>query len=803
MKIDLAQRLDPDSYRRFFLFYALITLAGVLILYKEFIFSDGMLYGADMTSAGVFFRTFLVNHMKEYGGVPVWNPYLFCGMPFVDAFHGDIFYPLSFLKYLGYVPRMIGFVLIAHVWLAGITAYLTARQLGLSKLAAAVAGIAYMFTGWLNSLVAPGHDGKMFVTALLPLTILFTHRAFVKRPWFNGTLLGITIGLIILTPHVQLAYFTMWLTAGYTVFKIVEKISDRRSLRPAIWPAISVVYAVILGLALSAIQMLPGYVYTREDSPRKDYQNRYSFAVSFSLHPEEAVSMIVPDFCGTDDTFNRQRRYWGRNSFKDNSEYAGLVPLILGLIGLFHWKRKEKYFFGVVAFFTLLYALGDHTPFFGLCYKFVPLIKSTRAPSMIMFIFSFAVAMLAGMGIQALRDNAANISSARKILPILIKFALPLLLLGAAVAYTVDPEAMHQGYIKLAGSTAFSAEDKLTYARNNYAGLTFGLWWAFFLSTAVAMILHFSGRGANEWRVLILLPLLIMADGIRFNSRFINTLDPEVEFGASPEVEYLKARAGIYRAFGFACSEIGFHFDYHGIMSPIGYHGNQLARYHDLLYYGEGLGRNFINPRFINLVGAKYILAPSGVDFTRAGHEEGNLPTVADFDKFIIAENINCFPRAYLAGQYRVFPGADSLYRSLYYGDDDLRSTVYFIGDPAIEIDSATEAVDNAEVIYYGIDSVQIAAGCASPKILTLSDNYYKDWHVFVDGVEKKPLITYSAFRGVVLEPGEHAVVWKYIPSAYGKGKIISLSATVYVVIALLGNALYMRKRRRQPWFRH
>ena len=79
--------------------------------------------------------------------------------------------------------------------------------------------------------------------------------------------------------------------------------------------------------------------------------------------------------------------------------------LVLGTVGMFYGRGKTRYFFGILAVCSFLFAMGDHTPFFKLCYKFVPLIKSTRAPSMVMFLFSFAASILAGIGMQALIDR--------------------------------------------------------------------------------------------------------------------------------------------------------------------------------------------------------------------------------------------------------------------------------------------------------------------------------------------------------------------------------------------------------------
>ena len=47
--------------------------------------------------------------------------------------------------------------------------------------AAVIGGLAYELTGIVASLVRPGHDGKLFVSALAPLALLALLRAIRDR----------------------------------------------------------------------------------------------------------------------------------------------------------------------------------------------------------------------------------------------------------------------------------------------------------------------------------------------------------------------------------------------------------------------------------------------------------------------------------------------------------------------------------------------------------------------------------------------------------------------------------------------
>ena len=354
-----------------------------------------MLYSSDQIQAGVFFRSFYVDYVHEYGKVPVWNPYQFCGIPYIDGFHGDTFYPFSTIKFFMTAYRALGWNMLLHVFIAGITMFFCARVFKRSQIASALAAVSYMFAAYFISQVAPGHDGKMFVTSLFPLTLMLIELGFRSRPLMNFSLLGLVIGIIILTPHPQMAYYTLWACAFYFVFKLILQYVDKKSIPSLVKPTSLFVVAVIIGLAISAIHFYPGYKYVKNYSPRTDEKRGEEWARSWSLHWEETASLVVPEFSGV--TGDGGNSYWGRNAFKDNSEYAGTVPLLMALVAVIMIRSRKTWFFGGLAVFAVIYGMAGDTPFFYLFYNLIPNVKSTRAWSMIMFLFSFSIASAGGV----------------------------------------------------------------------------------------------------------------------------------------------------------------------------------------------------------------------------------------------------------------------------------------------------------------------------------------------------------------------------------------------------------------------
>ena len=79
------------------LVYAVCTLA---LAYPAL--SGGFLVNphSDQFIGGFPVRDFAAQSLKAGHGIPQWNPYLFGGLPYIAAMHGDIFYPTFLLRAL-------------------------------------------------------------------------------------------------------------------------------------------------------------------------------------------------------------------------------------------------------------------------------------------------------------------------------------------------------------------------------------------------------------------------------------------------------------------------------------------------------------------------------------------------------------------------------------------------------------------------------------------------------------------------------------------------------------------------------
>ncbi len=308
-----------------------VVMAGLtLIVFRQYLFSGPgeMLLGQDTLAAGIMFRKFFVEHIRALGRLPLWNPYLFGGVPTIEGGSGDILYPASILHFLLPLTSALAWKLILHVYLAGVFMYLAARALGARRLLALFAGSAYLLSANLVSLVWGGQDGKMYVTALFPAGLWLLVTALDRRSWFRFLWLGVVAGLMVVA-HPQLAYYAYLGLASYALGVLWSRRREGGGMLAHVLA--SSMLAVVTAIGVAAVVLIPMYRYLREDSPRAGPGRGFEYSASWSLHAEEALTLFIPEFAGTDV---QSETYWGKNPFKHNSEYGGALVLVLGIAGV-------------------------------------------------------------------------------------------------------------------------------------------------------------------------------------------------------------------------------------------------------------------------------------------------------------------------------------------------------------------------------------------------------------------------------------------------------------------------------------
>jgi hypothetical protein len=733
---------------------------------------------------GYAFRLFAAEYWHQAGGFPQWNPYIFGGMPFIGAIGGDVFYPTFLLRLI--LPVDVGITLgfMLHLVLAGVFMFAFLRALGLEWGAAFVGGAAYMFTGQLVSLVSPGHDGKLFVSALLPLVLLLLHQAVRRADWRWYVYLGAAVGLCLVSPHFQATYYVLMAAGFFWLFLWFA--SDERPT--GTWWRSALLFGLALGVAfaIAAIQMLPFREYlalsARGGGATPGNVDPWTYHTGWSMPPEELLNGLWPAFSGMLES------YWGRNAFKLHSEYVGVVVLLLASCApALRQKRRWSWFFAFLAAYGILFALGGYTPFYRIPYVLLPGIKLTRAPSTIFFLTSFSIAALAAFGTQALLAGEAGLKKS------LFWWWAGGMLAATLLAYAGVFENIMR---------AIADPQRVAAVAANYGAFTTDMVRVLvFTLLAVALVApRLTGRLSGE-RFSLLLGILVLLDLWSVERRFIQFSAPARDsFAADQVVRTLQQDSSLYRLLPANTYQgLENYFAVHHLRSVLGYHANEPYRYDELLG-GKNEWRNLGTPNILKLLAVKYVLLAKPVETPFLSAVGAGPLTTLDNQAVYVYRLRDPGDFAFLVAEALQLPDSQTIPVLLNPQFDPRRLLVVppeaHVGVPALTaLPAAVAARVAIRQTRPGSYRADFDVPLAQRAYVFFSENYDPAWRAQVDGKPAPVVRAQYALMAVPVPAGARSVELTFSSTAYRRGKVVTLVTLLMLLALVLDDRIRRRSR--------
>jgi hypothetical protein len=755
---------------------------------------------SDQYIAGYAFREFAASTLKATGHFPLWNPYLFGGMPYVAAMHGDIFYPTFLLRMFLPTDVAMTWGYIIHFFLAGVFTYGFLRAIGYGFYGSLIGGIAYMMSGQIASYVSPGHDGKLFVSALFPLALWILHRGIREgRKWSWGAF-ALIMGLCTLAPHPQLLQYTLLASGAYALFLAFAS-ADGVSLprATAIRRLGAALLSVVVGLAIGAVQFLPVREYVSW-SPRAGGLPGYQTATSYAWPPEELFNAYLPQFSGM------LENYWGRNIIHLHSDYIGAVVLVLAgaaFIGLrSDPRRKEILFWSFTLLVTVLWSLGSATPFYHIPYAIVPGTKFFRAPATIFFIGTLAIAVLACAGAERFLQGRVG----RKYL-----FGW---LIGAGL---IALFATTGGLTNVAET--FAGDQRVDAVLANSGALIAGAWRSFAFVALIVALGFAMFRGQVSARAAAWALAALMAVDLWTVERIYWMFSPpaNVIYATDPIVDVLKSEPQPVRVLALDLKRTGPRDVFlsgdalmtHRVRNVLGYHGNQLGRYqaspggptNDLVGANSQDNRLF-SPNVLALTNTKYLLTnlPEFPFLPNVTLVKGPVIHAAG-DTVYLYKFPNDHPYAWLTPVAVKAPD-DQVLATILNARFDVKLAALFDTSAKVRVSEGVQSLPGAlpittSVGHYEAGKVHLDLSAPAPQgaSLVVSENYYPGWKASVNG-KPAPVgrVDYTLI-GVELPVGARSVDLDFTSPAYERGKVITWLAIV-IGFLMLASGLWLDRRR-------
>ncbi|MEA3407130.1 MAG: oligosaccharide flippase family protein [Chloroflexota bacterium] len=770
------------------------------------------------------------------GELPLWNPYVFAGVPFLAAGQHSALYPLSVLFYVLPLSQAYGWFAALHLFLAGAFTYLFARTLRIGRAGSTLASVTFMFSGFM----VIRNVFPMIVAAAvwLPLILTVIER-IVRRaeggevglvPHIPDVALGtLSFGMGFLAGHPEMYYYIALVAGAYGAWRLVSARLSRTSWRALGSGVAALLCIAVLGLGLGTAQWLPLLNLVRQNF--RGGTTTFREVLGWAYPTRRVIALLLPDFFGNPShhsyfdplawktlpvTVNALGEridtvYWGIKNYVEGASYVGTLSLLLALVGVLCRGRKRKGFFALLAVLSLLFAFGS--PLYIVIYK-LPGFDQIHSPFRWIYPYTLCIAILAGMGFDMLcdhtvtdmeREKRANFPVGewlgRRFLPqaalwggLLLLGGLGLSLLIAEQAVALSARIMHA--LSLA-PRAF-ADGRMFYAYQFRNLALFG--GALFLG---GLILSLRNR-LPRILVILLTIAIVVAELFIIGHSFFPAVDPALVGYTTPAIEFLRQDDDLYRITSYIeggektfQANAGMFYDIADVRGYDSIIPRQYVEYMCLIEEQDELKYNRIAPLsersslespLLDMLNVKYVLTDKKHTIDSAGY------TLAYDGEIRIYRNEDALPRAFLIDKAMVLPDAEARQEAL--RTLDPRQAVILEeappGDPTGDGPPTFRRVD---AIDYGQNEITITFETPTPSFLVLGDSYFDGWLAFIrpadaadPSLEEKSLPIYRAngnFRAVRVPAGRHVVRFKYSPDEIKFGLYISFLSGIVMLLGL------------------
>ena len=842
---------------------AMLCIAGFFALFFGWIlFGDKYVVGGD-----AFAYSYPLRHaaweMIRQGQLPLWTPHVLSGYPLLSMAQLGLGYPLTWSYLFLDAPRAEQFYILAPFLLAPAFTYAYLRELGRSRTAALLAGLSFTYggatTGLLGLIGFPNHS-----LMWLPLMLIAVERARRTDARFaaclplaagayamsvlNGYAQGfLYLGLVALAYAIFLSLFAA--TRGASAGGDEESDAAHLHVWRRRWrrwrPAAVALCGIALGAGIGAFQILETM-----RAARRSIRSTliYPLFVSGSFSPRVAFESLVAPL------------YTGR--FADVGTYVAPLSLLLALAGILSTFRSKTrlerqregqreaqrdvrvYFWTATALVSCVFILGHHTPVYGLLYH-VPVVNSFRVPSRFSYIWTFAAAVLAAYGWDALplllrraraTTGAPTTATGTRSLHARwhITLVATLSVLSALVALLWWRRIVTSAVTDLDAATGVP---RVWVEGFWYAGLPVSeylAWKAAFTFLTILLIWRGWKIDAARTRGFVLAcalalvcfvePFFVVAQWwqpfAKSHARF-NTAAPVTRLLQAREGQAGRAtlpRSRIYTRVNLFAEEFteSPRFDppnltaLYGLENVGGYEPLLLERYSRALgnvnldaaspLPGSAPNRALFDARshVLDLLGAKFVV---NVNMSKADAppvetdlDAQRWAVIHDADNVRVLENRRALPRAWLVGEAASVDGEEALRRISGAGDrefDPRRTALLEVAPPEMPAlaggELAPESTE-ARITLYEPNRLVVETRAAQPSALVVAEIFYPGWEATIDGTPARIHLTNFIMRGVAVPAGAHRVEMRYTAPAARNGAIISaLTLLLLIVLAIRG----------------
>ena len=810
-----------------------ITLTALTLFAPVLLKPDRLVGGHDLPALYYVVERY-TTEVIHAGKLPLWNPYMFSGLPLLAHPDSMVFYPIQVvLRSALPVSLAVAWGFAIHIWIAGAGMYALCRYLRLRPWIALICALAFMLNGGLLTRILAGHIWLVYALSWLPLAWLLVMLALERGSAIALVGAGLVIAMTILTGHPTLPAYMLLFLGLFWLFHAVTVWQAEKTLRQVVITAVRFGAILVLAFGFAAIQLLPSLVFSSQTSLASGYAPGDAALGTLSLH--HLAMIFLPD----------AYPYPGLDIWEQFPYLGILLPLAAPWAFARPERRSLAVFLGLVALVSVVLAFGQELRLFSLLYYLLPPFRLLRIPPRALVMWIPSLVLLGGLGLETLMQRGTSegrvacgtyLYQRATLLPlgILSGFLLAratgidvlvglsenrqtlitATILGAVLAICMltagaplyPGRGSHRG--KWAAGALLAANILLGFvllpraipAAVAPSGIVLGFGKLAILLLVIGFLLPVLFRFPGASITSLLLIIVVFLDMYTFGAKYVAVSDvPSLRteerqalavIPPPPQGRVMRGDAPL--AFNALVPL--------GISNIDGYYSGIMSGYTSFL---RGLSANPPPETTILLSYAAYPeIDERALDFLNVTHVFSKEPLAAPGrelvaevpGRYAIYRNPDALPRAFWVGNARVIANKDDAIRAMLDPGFDYRSTVLLENPVPAEGGSLSDA--DVTITEYDGSSGGFVIQASTPRagVLVLSEPYYSERHASLDGREVPLLRANVGFSAIALPAGTHQVRISYVPTSLYQGILITVGTAV-VAVGLVMFSLFRRGR--------
>lgn len=365
---------------------------------------------------------FIRNSILNQKEIPLWNPYLFSGVPEIANPQSPLLYPLNALVLVTDLDLGIVILFIIHLVMAFLFMFfLGIRKLKWDNISATVLAATFTFSPYFWGRISVGHISLFFAITLIAPILYFGVSLLQKFSIKTLILLSILLSLEYLNYPTFYFYAILFGLLSVGLYILFSGDNFLTKVKRFSCFFLSGLFSILIIFPLFFSQFRLGHFITRSELTLADISVPI-FSISRFIKSVSLPFYLLNDL---------EIEVW---------MYPSIIALILSVFAFIKFSNKFKIITAITSLLILTITLGVRTPIFGLMYKFVPFFSFLRVTTRDWFIFIVLLSLLSGFAFTQIKSKLLKKS-------LLIILLVDLLVNSTVVLWNI-PDIMKAGQVK-------------------------------------------------------------------------------------------------------------------------------------------------------------------------------------------------------------------------------------------------------------------------------------------------------------------------------------------------------------------